>query len=127
MVRLLNSWANRAVILAIRGYQKTLSGRINRDCIYNESCSFFAIREFQKDQTTFQALRASLKRYRGCGISEITLSGNVVKLNNLHGAELNWEILDKRTQTSLMEQLGLKTTESEMCNSEVDMNLEIDS
>ena len=126
MVRLLSSWANRAVIQVIRGYQKTLSGKINRDCIYDESCSYFAIREFQKDQTTFQALRASLKRYRGCGISDITLKGDVVKLSNLHGAELNWESLDQRTRTSLTEQLGLKTMESEMHNSEVDTNLEID-
>lgn len=117
MVRLLSSWANRAVILVIRGYQKTLSGKINRDCIYDESCSHFAIREFQKDQTTFQALRASLNRYRGCGISDISLNGNVINLRNLHGADLDWETLDERTRNSLTQQLGIKTMESKMHDS----------
>ena len=122
MVRLLSSWANRAAILVIRGYQKTLSGKINRDCIYDESCSHFAIREFQKDQTTFQALRASLNRYRGCGISDISLNGDVINLRNLHGADLNWETLDERTRNSLTQQLGLKTMESEMHDSKVATN-----
>ena len=126
MVRLLSSWANRAAILVIQGYQKTLSGKINRDCIYDESCSQFAIREFQKDQTTFRALRASLNRYRGCGISDISVKGDVVTLRNLYGAELNWETLDERTRTSLTQQLGLKTMESEMHDSEVDTSLEPD-
>lgn len=117
MVRLLSSWANRAAILVIRGYQQTLSGKINRDCIYNESCSHFAIREFQKDQTTFQALRASLNRYRGCGISDISLNGNVINLRNLHGADLDWETLDERTRNSLTQQLGIKTMESKMHDS----------
>ena len=117
MVRLLRSWANRAAILVIRGYQKTLSGKINRDCIYDESCSHFAIREFQKDQTTFQALRASLNRYRGCGISDISLNGNVINLRNLHGADLDWETLDERTRNSLTQQLGIKTMESKMHDS----------
>lgn len=126
MVRLLSSWANRAAILVIRGYQKTLSGKINRDCIYGESCSHYAIREFQKDQNTFQALRASLNRYRGCGISDISVKGNVVKLRNLHGAELNWETLDERTRTNLTQQLGLKTMEFEVHDSEVDTSLELD-
>lgn len=117
MVRLLSSWANRAAILVIRGYQKTLSGKINRDCIYDESCSHFAIREFQKDQTTFQALRASLNRYRGCGISDISLNGNVINLRNLHGADLDWETLDERTRNSLTQQLGIKTMESKMHDS----------
>ena len=117
MVRLLRSWANRAAILVIRGYQKTLSGKINRDCIYDESCSHFAIREFQKDQTTFQALRASLNRYRGCGISDISLNGNVINLRNLHGADLDWETLDERTRKSLTQQLGIKTMESKMHDS----------
>ena len=122
MVRLLSSWANRAAILVIRGYQKTLSGKINRDCIYDESCSHFAIREFQKDQTTFQALRASLNRYRGCGISDISLNGDVINLRNLHGADLNWETLDERTRNSLTKQLGLKTMESKMHDSKVATN-----
>ena len=122
MVRLLSSWVNRAAILVIRGYQKTLSGKINRDCIYDESCSHFAIREFQKDQTTFQALRASLNRYRGCGISHISLNGDVINLRNLHGADLNWETLDERTRNSLTQQLGLKTMESKMHDSKVATN-----
>ena len=122
MVRLLSSWANRAAILVIRGYQKTLSGKINRDCIYDESCSHFAMREFQKDQTTFQALRASLNRYRGCGISDISLNGDVINLRNLHGADLNWETLDERTRNSLTQQLGLKTMESKMHDSKVATN-----
>ena len=64
----------------------------------------------------------SLNRYRGCGISCISLNGNVINLRNLHGADLNWETLDERTRNSLTQQLGSKTMESEMQDSKVATN-----
>lgn len=100
-------WINRAAILMIRGYQKILSGKINRDCIYAESCSHFAIRELRKQQNTIDALRTSLRRYRGCGISQIDIKSGVIRLRNLHGNVLAWESLDHRTKASLAQQLAI--------------------
>ena len=95
MVQRLNSSINYLIIILIKFYQKFLSKRIDRTCIYPISCSNYALEKLKKSRNIFKSIYRIYKRYSGCKILEIicedsgkwhiiNANGNIIETKKLH-------------------------------------------
>ena len=91
----LNFIVNYPIIILINFYQRFISKRINRTCIYTISCSSYALNTLSKSRNIFKSIYKIHKRYTGCKILNIVCensckwhvinaNGNIIKTNQLH-------------------------------------------
>jgi putative component of membrane protein insertase Oxa1/YidC/SpoIIIJ protein YidD len=91
----LNFIVNYPIILLIKFYQRFISNRINRKCIYTISCSSYALNTLNKSRNIFKSIYKIYRRYTGCKILDIVCknsckwhvinaNGNIIKTNQLH-------------------------------------------
>ena len=74
MVQLLSLTINKIFVFLIKIYRKYFSNRINRKCIYNKTCSKYAL-DLLKSSRKFHFLKI-YKRYKSCRVKEIITSEN---------------------------------------------------
>lgn len=106
------------LIFMIRCYQRYLRRLIKRRCIYEHSCSNYAIARLQDPTlTTWSALTAIRARIKGCGITSVTLfaetaqcqvvnnNGQRVPLDRLAPCVIN--ALEKRSTSEINDQVPI--------------------
>ena len=98
MVQLLNLIIKKPIILLINFYQRFLSDKINRSCIYEKSCSNYAHELFSKPYNVIHALKDTLKRTKGCKIVDI-----ICEDTN------NWHIINGNSEIVKSDKLNIKT------------------
>jgi putative component of membrane protein insertase Oxa1/YidC/SpoIIIJ protein YidD len=95
MVLRLNLIINYFISLLIKFYQRFISKRIDRTCIYPISCSNYALETLKKSSNIFRSIYIIYKRYTGCKVLDIVCensckwhiinaNGDIIKTNQLH-------------------------------------------
>lgn len=98
MVQRLNFLINNSSILLIRFYQKFISKRIDRACIYPTSCSNYALEVLRESNNIFKSIYIIYNRYKSCKICNIVCED-----------AYNWHIINANGQIIRMHQLNDNT------------------
>ncbi|MBT4996628.1 MAG: membrane protein insertion efficiency factor YidD [Hellea sp.] len=102
MVRLLNLSLSFILVRVIRLYQKFISNRISRNCIYEITCSHRAVEILDSDASIIKKYKSIRKQISSCKIVEIIiLDDNSWKVINGHGDPLSPIVLNKHTQLDI--------------------------
>ena len=97
---------NKVACGLIRLYQQTLSGRIGRVCIYDVSCSRYALEVLGREHVPFwEALRLVWRRLRSCRVAEI-----------VRHADRRWSLINGLGQTLHESTISSATREQLECS-----------
>ena len=108
MVQRLNWLVSSVIIFIIKLYQKFLSGKIKyRRCIYLQSCSNYALSEFQNSNNVFKSIIATHNRYKHCKIRNI-----ICKKSDISKKSDTWHIINGDGEVLYPNQLSSFTVES---------------